>query len=254
MLMQYLICAIAVFAYMSVFWGISQKLNKVAIIDIAWGFGFSLVTVISILLNFPPNGIVWIISIPVFIWSLRLGTYVLMRSKGKPEDWRYESIKSKWKNPRISSFFGVFMFQGVLMLFIAYPIIINNLLKPKIIGFLTYVGIIIWIIGFLFESLADYQLRKFLKIRKPGQIMKKGLWKYSRHPNYFGEVLIWLGIALIGFSSSKDVIVFGSPILLAVLLLFVSGVPLIEKKYKDNKEFQNYKKKTSMFIPWPPKK
>jgi len=254
MLMQYLICAIAVFVYMSMFWAVSQKINKIAIIDIAWAFGFSLITVISIVLNFPPNGAIWIISIPVFIWSLRLGTYVFIRNKGKPEDWRYEEIKSKWDNPKLSSFFGVFMFQGVLMLFIAYPIIINNLLKPVTLGILSYIGIIVWISGFIFESIADYQLRKFVKTKKPGQIMKMGLWKYSRHPNYFGESVMWVGISLIGFSSSGDIIVFGSPILLTFLLLFVSGVPYIERRYESNKEFQNYKKKTSMFFPLPPKK
>lgn len=121
-----------------------------------------------------------------------------------------------------------------------------------------WLGIAIWLIGFIFESLGDWQLQKFkANPKNKGKIMKTGLWRYTRHPNYFGESMMWWGIWILVISSYGSVINYltvVSPLTITWLLLFVSGVPLLEKKYADNKEFQKYKQQTSSFIPWLPKR
>ena len=141
------------------------------------------------------------------------------------------------------------------MIIIAYPIILNNDTASGSLGILEIIGLAIWIVGFIFESFGDKQLKDFISDKKnKGLIMKEGLWKYTRHPNYFGEATMWWGIFIISFSSKSGIIGIISPMIITLMLLFVSGVPMLEKHYKDNKEFQEYAKVTSKFLPWLPKK
>jgi steroid 5-alpha reductase family enzyme len=114
-------------------------------------------------------------------------------------------------------------------------------------------GLALWVLGFFFEAVGDAQLDNFLKHKHEHgpQIMKTGLWKYSRHPNYFGESSMWTGVALIAFGATSSLFTFVSPFLITLLLLFVSGIPVIERKREGNKEWEEYKQKTSSFIPLP---
>jgi steroid 5-alpha reductase family enzyme len=147
------------------------------------------------------------------------------------------------------------MLQGALMLVIAYPIIMNNATDTGSLTILEIIGLAIWIVGFIFEALGDKQLKDFIGDKKnKGHIMKKGLWKYTRHPNYFGEATMWWGIFIITLSSKSGIVGIVSPIVITLLLLYVSGVPMLEEHYKDNKEFQAYAKYTSIFIPLVTKK
>ena len=181
---------------------------------------------------------------------------ILKRNLGKPEDFRYAAWRKdwgKWLIPR--AFLQVFMLQGVIMLIIAYPIIMNNATTVASLGALEIIGLAIWIVGFTFEALGDKQLKDFIADKtNKGHIMKKGLWKYTRHPNYFGEATMWWGIFIIAIPSSSGIVGIISPITITLMLLFVSGVPMLEKHYKDNKEFQEYSKVTSIFVPWFPGK
>ncbi|MCL6571176.1 MAG: DUF1295 domain-containing protein [Bacillus sp. (in: Bacteria)] len=123
------------------------------------------------------------------------------------------------------------------------------------LGFLDYIGLATWIVGFFFEVVGDHQLKKFTnKPENKGKLMKYGLWKYTRHPNYFGEATMWWGIFLIALSSPNGWVAIISPMIITLLLLFVSGVPLLEKKYKDHPEFKAYANRTSKFIPMPQRK
>lgn len=215
-----------------------KKRNDIA--DIAWGLGFILVAIFSLIFNPIPK--LFISLILISIWGFRLASHIYNRNKNKKEDSRYQKFKS---NP----YFKVFITQGFFMWLICWPII-NSAGIPKIFN---YLGVLIWVIGFYFESRADKELKDFLsKASNKGKILQTGLWGYSRHPNYFGEVTMWWGIWLLNFNSNWLTIV--GPLTITFLILKVSGVPLLEKKYQGNKEFEKYKKRVSVFIPFWPKK
>ena len=162
------------------------------------------------------------------------------------------------------------MLQMILMIFVATPIlIVNSIAIPVDSGFqffdpgfqveypikdqfLLILGVIMALFGLLFEMITDYQLKEFIKIKKPGEIFTTGLYRYSRHPNYFGESMFWLGISMIGLTYSYFAII--GWLVITFLLLFVSGVPLQEARYAGRPNWEAYKKKTSVFIPWFPKK
>jgi steroid 5-alpha reductase family enzyme len=132
-------------------------------------------------------------------------------------------------------------------------LVVANYYQP--FGVIQIIGLTIWTFGFVLEFLADSQLKSFLANQNNhGKILQDGLWRYSRHPNYFGEVLQWWGLWLIIFTLPFGWLALISPVMITVLILFVSGVPLLENKYKNNKNYQNYAKRTSIFVPWLPKK
>lgn len=144
----------------------------------------------------------------------------------------------------------------MLAVLVSIPVVATIFYEKSInYSFLSF-GILVWVFGFLFESLADYELSLFLKNPgNKGRVMKSGLWKYSRHPNYFGEVLLWWGIFLISLQTTSPwYLPVVGPLTITVLILFVSGIPMLEKKYGKSREYQDYAKKTNVFIPFPPKK
>lgn len=252
----YLQSILLVFVYMTCFFIAAQFKKNNSIVDIGWGIGFVFIAVYTIIAsgNFSLRPI--LVTSLVATWGIRLFYHILKRNKGKAEDFRYVAMRKqwgKWVVPR--AFFQVFMLQGLIMLIISYPVIMNNSTYNGEIGLLELVGLAIWIIGFLFETIGDMQLKNFLKNRDlKSRIMKDGLWKYTRHPNYFGESTMWWGIFIITINSKSGLLGIISPLTITLLLLFVSGVPLLEKHYEGNKEFQEYAKVTNKFIPWFPKK
>jgi steroid 5-alpha reductase family enzyme len=152
------------------------------------------------------------------------------------------------------------MLQMTFLLIVALPILLSantDVLINQTGYIILIIGVILWIIGFIFEAVGDAQLKTFKSNpENKGKIMQSGLWKYTRHPNYFGEALMWWAIWIISMSTLSWINILGiiGPLFITYLLLFVSGVPLLEKKYKDNEAFQAYAKKTSIFFPLPPKK
>lgn len=141
------------------------------------------------------------------------------------------------------------------MFFIVYPVVILRSNQDKGFGFFDVVGIIIWLTGFVMESVADNQKDRFKKLpENKGRVMDTGVWKYSRHPNYFGESLMWWGIFVIVLNVHNGILAIFSPLIITLLLTKVSGIPLIEKHHKNDPAYQDYIKRTSAFIPWKPKK
>jgi steroid 5-alpha reductase family enzyme len=250
---MYLESIIVLFIYFNIFFLIGQYKKNNAVVDIAWGLGFVLVAWFTFILS-SMTIINYVITIIVSLWGLRLGYYLFKRNWNKAEDYRYVEMRKSWlKYPLLQAYLKVYMLQMLLMYIISLSIIfINN--SNSDLGLLAYLGIFVWIIGYFFEVVGDYQLKKFVSnpLNK-GHIMKTGLWKYTRHPNYFGEAVMWWGIYLIALNAGGYLTII-SPLLINFLLVFVSGVPLLEKKYKDNIEFQEYAKVTSIFIPMPPKR
>lgn len=217
---------------------ILKKRNDIA--DVAWGLGFIVVTIANLVVN--PSSKLIVTLFLVVIWGTRLAVHIYNRNKNKKEDYRYE----QWKK---GAYFKVFITQGFFMWLICMPIIGSK----GNMNMTNALGILIWMIGFYFETTADKQLREFIAnpINK-GKIMMNGLWAYSRHPNYFGEVTMWWGIFLLNLNENWWTII--GPLTITFLILKVSGVPLLEKKYVGNKEFDDYKKRVSVFMPWKPKK
>lgn len=248
--------AIVVFIYFFIFFIVAQVIKNNSIVDMGWGAGFVLLALYNLIVSGAVVERNMIITVLVAIWGLRLAYYIVRRNWGKPEDFRYAKWRREWGRwlvPR--AFFQVFMLQGVMMLIIGYPIILVNASPQPGLNFSDYLGVLVWVAGFFFESVGDKQMAEFKKDpANKGQIIKTGLWKYSRHPNYFGEAMMWWGIFLLALSVPLGWSGIISPLTITVLLLFVSGVPMLEKKYKDNPEFLEYAKVTSKFFPWFPKK
>lgn len=246
----------AVFIYMNLLFFLAVAIKKNDIVDIAWGQGFIVIIAVSLLLGPAASARMLLMICLVLIWGMRLAQYIYTRNRGKSEDFRYAQWRKDWgKNWVLRSYLQVFLLQGFFMLTIAYPLFIFDPLRSPALGWLDYLGGIIWLIGFYFEAVGDHQMRVFKKNpANKGKIMNQGLWKYTRHPNYFGEATMWWGIFIIALSNPLGWVAIFSPIIITFLLVRVSGVPMLEKKYADNPEYREYISKTSAFIPMPQKR
>jgi steroid 5-alpha reductase family enzyme len=232
--------AILIWVYMTVWYLVSIVKKRNDIADTAWGLGFILITIFNFVFN--PSEKLLISLVLISVWGTRLALHVYNRNKNKKEDYRYQ----QWKN---NAYLKVFMTQGFFMWLITWPIINST----GVMKLFNIMGILIWLVGFYFEATADKQLKKFIaNPNNRGKIMQNGLWAYSRHPNYFGEVTMWWGIWLVNLNTNWWTII--GPLTITFLILKVSGVPLLERKYEGNKEYENYKKRVSVFIPWKLKK
>ena len=248
--------AIFIFFFMSSIFLLAWIKKDNSLVDIAWGIGFIVVAISTFFLEAGSDPRHILVTALIVLWGTRLATHIAIRNKGRGEDFRYAQWRKNWgKGFLIRSFFQIYMLQGFLLLIIAYPVMLINHSKEAGIVFLDVLGLIIWLIGFLFEALGDYQLSKFKqKTENKGKIMAQGLWKYTRHPNYFGEIVMWWGIFLMALSVKSGWTAVVSPLLITFLLLRVSGITMLEKKYVGNKEFEEYARRTSAFFPWFPKK
>ena len=245
---------------------IAQKKKDFSVVDSFWGLGFAVTAVVLFVLNLVLRGTfdgpTFFLTLLVLVWGVRLSMHIYNRNKGKKEDYRYQQMRQNWgENATRNGYFKIFLGQAALQYVIALPIILINAYpgSPSYGTPVMWVGIVIWLIGFYFLVVGDAQLKTF--IRKPsnkGRVMSSGLWRYTRHPNYFGESAMWTGLGLLALSSTTSVGWFAlvSPVVITVLLLFISGVPLLEKQMEKSrgKEWQLYKKKTSKFFPLPPDK
>jgi steroid 5-alpha reductase family enzyme len=247
--------ALLVVAYMTgwFLWGYYKKRNDVA--DEAWGLGFIFIALASSILNQASGFKNLIVILLVLFWGGRLYWHISHRHIGKKEDSRYQAFRKDWReNFLLKSFLNIYLLQGLLMLLVSFPIILVNLESRGEFILVNYLGLVIWFVGYWFEVTADDQLKKFIsKPENKGKLMTSGLWRYSRHPNYFGEITMWWGIYLISLPHFPYLALVG-PITITYLIMFVSGVPMLEEKYKDRKDWQGYAKKTSILFPWLPEK
>lgn len=259
---MFLVNALVLFIFFVCFFIIAQVKKNNGLADMAWGLGFVVVALTGLLYTQNFSVLTLAVTALVLLWGFRLFFYIGIRNWSKPEDYRYVNMRKKWKTHlKIKAFFKVFMLQGILLYIISLPIQFAMQTKKAVDKPYEFVilglGVLLWLIGFYFEAVGDAQLKTFKKNPdNKGKIMQSGLWKYTRHPNYFGEALMWWSVWIVSISTLEILSLFGfvGPLLITLLLLFVSGVPLLEKKYKDNPLFQEYARKTSIFFPLPPKK
>lgn len=247
------------FVYFNLLFIVAQLLKDNSIVDIFWGLNYILLGVLALSFSGDTSTHNLLLLTLVSIWGLRLFLYTFIRSRGEGEDPRYQAFRKAWGSKQaLGAYFQVFVVQFIVVTIIGYPIYYSILdaNQPEL-TFTSYLGIVIFVIGLLFESIGDWQLYQFRKDPKNGgKIMRQGLWKYTRHPNYFGEAMVWLGIYLVtvyNFTSSWQFVI--SPLLVFLLVRFVSGVPILEKRHESTgKEgWTEYKQKTSTFFPMPPK-
>ena len=247
--------ALTILAYKNLLFLLAIALKKNDIVDVAWGLGFVMITILTQIL-LPEQGLRRnILSILVILWGLRLAIYIFIRNRGRQEDFRYAQWRKDWgKGWMLRSWLQVFMLQGFFMFVISYPLMLNGAWVKDNLTLLDFIGILIWLIGFFFEAVGDAQMRRFkLDTANRGKIMKSGLWRYTRHPNYFGESCMWWGIFFIMLNHPAGAFAVISPLTMTWLLTEVSGVPMLEKKYTDNPEYAEYISKTSSFFPRRPK-
>ena len=252
----YLIGLAVIIVAMFFLWLLSLSLKNSSIVDIFWGTGFVIANAVYFILT--PEGAAprkLLIGLLVTIWGLRLSIYILLRNWGKPEDFRYQKFR-KDAGPKYwwVSFFRVFLLQGVLMWLISAPLLAAQRGPlPDSLTVLDYIGLIVWLIGFFFEAAGDYQLKRFKSNPgNKGKVLDQGVWKYTRHPNYFGDSAQWWGYYLIATAAGGWWTVF-SPIIMTLFLLRVSGVALLEKTLETRPGYKEYIERTSAFVPWFPR-
>ncbi|MGB1111096.1 MAG: DUF1295 domain-containing protein [Gammaproteobacteria bacterium] len=250
-------------------WWISARRNDVGIVDSLWGLFFLLALIGYQFADMNDGGLSnatqglardMIIGTLVLIWSMRLSAHITLRNHGKPEDRRYREIRERNEpNFRLKSLYLVFGLQAVLAWLISAPLLAA--IQPGVdaneipaFNWLDVFGIGLWLIGFAFESISDAQLARFQADPKSeGKVMDQGLWRYSRHPNYFGEFCIWWGYFLIAAAAGGWWTIF-APIIMTILLLRVSGVHLMETGMDSRRPgYADYVRRTSAFFPAPPK-
>jgi steroid 5-alpha reductase family enzyme len=227
-----------------------KKRNDVA--DVAWGLGFMLLAWTSFFIGAGSGLRGLLVNILVSAWGLRLAWHIYSRNKGKTEDYRYLAWRREWgKWFYLRSYLQIYILQGFLLFLIALPVLIINTNQSTSLRWFDLIGVAIWLLGFLFEVIGDAQLARFLKNpANKGKLMQSGLWAYTRHPNYFGEVTLWWGMWLIATPVPYGVLGVIGPITITFLILKVSGIPMLEKEMEKHPDFLEYKKRTSMFIPW----
>jgi steroid 5-alpha reductase family enzyme len=254
----YLQSFLVIMILMTSLWVISIIIRNVSIVDIFWGLGFVLASLVYFLKTegFEPRKI--LIMTLVAIWGLRLSGYLAYRNTGKGEDFRYKEFRRNYGEKRYwwISFFQTFLLQGILMWLISAPLLGAQYYgKDNQLGILDFMGVAVWIIGFTFEAGGDLQLARFkADPANKGRILDEGFWRYTRHPNYFGDSAVWWSFGLISLAAGGYIQIFGS-ILMTGLIIKVSGVALLEKTLKEEKpEYKEYISKTNAFFPWFPKK
>jgi steroid 5-alpha reductase family enzyme len=248
-------CSLAVWAYMTAWFLLALAKRDNSLADTAWGLGFILLAALTFVRGHEPAPRRILVTTLILVWGGRLAAHVFARSRKRGEDFRYAAWRARWGRWFVlRSYLQVFLLQGLFLLIIGWPVALINSTPQTGLGWRDLAGGMLWLIGFLFESAADAELARFK--RQPsgkGRIMTEGLWRYSRHPNYFGEAVMWWGIFILALGSEGGWTALASPLLITFLLRFVSGVPMLERKYRGNAEFEAYARRTNAFLPWPRK-
>jgi len=249
--------ALIILALVTLLWIWSIFIKNVSIVDIFWGIGFVVINAFYVFMSGELNARKILILILVSIWGLRLAIYLSFRNIGKGEDFRYQEFRRKYGPKRYwwFSFFQTFLLQGALIMIVSLPLLgINSSSSTGTLKILDYIGILVWLIGFTFEAGGDFQLAQFKRNDKnKGKVLNTGFWKYTRHPNYFGDTVVWWAYAIFSIAAGSYWQIIGS-IVMTLLIIKISGVSLLEKTLKETKpQYRDYIKKTNAFFPWLPK-
>jgi len=249
------VALVSVFALMTLVWVLSLVRRDASIVDVFWGLGFLLAGWVYFLTAeaHAPRG--YLVVGLVTLWGLRLALYILWRNRGQGEDYRYREMRER--RPRtfpLWSLVFVFWFQALLLWAISMPLYVAQQSGPGGLTPLDLLGLALFALGFAFEAGGDWQLARFKSDpANRGRVMDRGFWRYTRHPNYFGDAAVWWGLFCFAAATPGGWWAVFSPLVMTVLLLRVSGVALLEKKLRESKPaYRDYAERTSAFVPWPP--
>lgn len=250
----FLQATLLIYILVTLLWIWSIFIKNVSIIDLFWGFGFAVVNAFYVLMSGEINARKILILVLVSVWGLRLAIYLTIRNIGKGEDFRYKEFRRKYGIERYwwFSYFQTFLLQGVLIMIVSLPLLgISQSIHSGKLNLLDYFGILVWLIGFSFEAGGDFQLSRFKRdIKNKGKVLNTGFWKYTRHPNYFGDSAVWWAYAIFSIAAGSYWQIIGSAVM-TLLIIKLSGVALLEKTLNMSKpQYQEYIQKTSSFFPW----
>ncbi|MEX1367443.1 MAG: DUF1295 domain-containing protein [Nannocystaceae bacterium] len=241
---------------MTVVWLVSVRLRDASIVDLVWGATF----VVAGWWYFAQTpggdpGRKLLLMALVTVWGLRLSVYLTWRNWGEPEDRRYQAFRKRYGPQRYwwVSFFQVFVLQGTLSWLIGSPLL-GAQMRGGALGWLDAVAVVVWLVGFTFEAGGDLQLARFLANRKSSdELLTTGFWRYTRHPNYFGDSACWWAYGLFAIAAGSPLWAIGA-VMMTALIIKVSGVAMLEKTMKSDKPgYAEYVRRTSAFLPWPPR-
>ncbi len=254
--------AIVIAALMLTTWVFSVVIKNASIVDVIWGLGFALVAW-AVRLHVDGHAARQNLLVAMTtVWGLRLAGHLFWRNHVAPatskgEDYRYRAMRKRW-GPRfpIISLATVFLLQGILMFLVSLPVQLGQVARSPSLGPLAWIGVALWLVGLFFEVVGDAQLTRFRHDpASAGTVMNTGLWRYTRHPNYFGDACVWWGIALVAAETSVGRWGLIGALVMTVLLRRVSGVTLLEKSLSKRRAgYDEYVARTSPFVPRPPKK
>jgi steroid 5-alpha reductase family enzyme len=238
--------AVVLLVFMTVVFLVAKAKDRLDTVDSAWGVAFMVASWSAFLQARSVRSL--LVAILVSVWGVRLTNHLYKRSakRGK-DDPRYQEMRDKWKgNVWLKAYQMVFLLQGLLVWIISLPVVMaTGHILPHAFWF-SEVGAIIWVIGFNIEAAADSQLAAFVAAKKDkNAVLDTGLWRYSRHPNYFGELLEWWAIGIIASQTAFGWIGLLGPLTLTILIVFVSGIPPIERRRKTNPKYREYMRHTS---------
>ncbi len=248
---------LGVFFFMSLVYVLALLQHDNGLVDVAWGLGFILIAFTGAVAGGASQPRQHLLLGMTLVWGLRLATHILLRNRARQgEDFRYRAWREAWGRWfALRSFLQIYMLQGAVMLVVAAPLLaVNAAPGPRRLGPLDGAGVMLWALGLLFEAVGDWQLLRFKSDpANAGRIMTRGLWRCTRHPNYFGEAVLWWGMFLVALASPYGGWAIVGPLTLGFLLLRVSGVPMLEQRYAGNAEFEKYRARTPAFFPWFPR-
>ena len=245
-----------VIGVLTALWCLSLRLKDASIVDILWGSGFVLIAWTTFCLTEQPTPRALVLAVLTTIWGLRLSGYLAWRNMGQAEDFRYAAMRKRFgPGFALVSLFIVFWLQGLIMWLVSLPVQVG-ISQAHSWQLWSLAGIIVWTFGIVFESVGDYQLARFkADPANRGQVLDRGLWRYTRHPNYFGDFLVWWGLYLVAVEPASWWWTISGPILMSFLLIRVSGVRLLESSLQRRVEgYDRYVRRTSAFFPWPPRR
>ncbi|MBO2450923.1 DUF1295 domain-containing protein [Actinomadura barringtoniae] len=253
--MTYLACAVAVVILLATTWTAAVRLGRHSVIDVIWGLGFTVIALVAFVIGDGDTSRRLLVLALTAIWGVRLALHIARRSIGAGEDPRYERMLGRHPDPNTAAITRIYLPQGVVMYFVALPVMVA-MGEDGGLGPLAWIGAAVWLVGFAFEAVGDWQLARFrADPDSKGKVLDTGLWRYTRHPNYFGDAVVWWGLFLIAAERWPGVLTLLSPIAMTYFLAGKTGKPLLEKQLTRTRPgYADYVERTSGFFPLPPKK
>ena len=252
---SFVLALVAALVWQRIIFMIGKRLERIDVVDVGWGLTFIVIAVVMAILHSPVNIAGAIVMALVIMWGGRLSWHIGQRfRRSRLQDPRYTNLVRHYSPLLfwVHVYVRIFIVQALLATIISLPVIVVLTAQPAM-SMVAYAGMAVWIVGFVCEVVADAHLKSFLRTAKKNELMMTGLWKYSRHPNYFGEMLMWWGLAIFSCTTPYGWLGIVGALVITALLAFVSGVPPAEARAASNKGWKAYKASTSVLVPWWPR-